>query len=332
MTVETMRVVEFKGKGGPEVVQTTERSLPVPGSHELLVKVAAAGVNKPDVLQREGHYPPPPGASDIPGLEFSGTIVGKGPETSSSFTVGQKICGLVAGGAYAQYCVVNEDNALPVPDGVALERAAGIPETFCTVWTNLFQDGGLEAKHSLLVHGGSSGIGTTAIQLAKLFGVQTVIVTCGSTQKCEECLELGADLAINYREEDFVKVVLEQTNNKGVDRILDMVGGDYVNRNYQCAAKNARIIQIASLKGIAKEVNVGLIVVKHLTHTGSTLRARSVADKKIVIDDLVKSVWPKFSDLQVPLISATFPYKDARLAHELLDSSAHVGKIIITFD
>lgn len=327
-----MRVVVFNGKGGPEVVQTSERERPMPKAHELLVKVAAAGINKPDVLQREGHYPPPPGASDIPGLEFSGIVVEKGPETTSKFEIGQEVCGLVAGGAYAQYCVVDEDNTMPVPKGVDLKDAAGIPETFCTVWTNLFQDGHLEAKHSLLVHGGSSGIGTTAIQLAKLFGVQTVMVTCGSTQKGEACLQLGADLAINYHEEDFVKLVLEQTNNTGVDRILDMVGGDYVNRNYQCAAKNARIIQIASLNGVANNVNVGLIVGKHLTHTGSTLRSRSVAEKKQVIDDLVQNVWSKFGSLQVPIISAAFQYEDASLAHELLDSSNHVGKIILTFD
>jgi NADPH2:quinone reductase len=292
------------------------------------VKVAAAGVNRPDVLQRKGGYPPPPGASDIPGLEIAGTIVTLGSGVKR-YKVGDAICALVPGGGYAEYCTVHESNALPVPHGFSMIEAAGLPETFFTVWTNVFERGALEAGETLLIHGGSSGIGTTAIMLGKAFGAK-IIVTAGSADKCAACLRLGADHAINYRTQDFVAEVKTITAGRGVDVILDMVGGDYIARNYAAAARDGRIVQIAYQKGAKVDIDMTPLMIKRLTHTGSTLRPRSVAEKASIARALEEKVWPLLSAGTIrPQIHATFPLKEAAKAHEMLETSTHIGKIIL---
>ncbi|WNJ91865.1 NAD(P)H-quinone oxidoreductase [Bosea sp. 685] len=326
---QTMTAIGFEAPGGPEVLQAQKRPLPQPGRGEVLVAVAAAGINRPDVLQRLGGYAPPPGASDIPGLEIAGTIVALG-EGASRFKLGDMICGLVAGGGYAEYAVVHESNALPVPAGLSLIEAAAIPETYFTVWTNVFQRGRLQAGESFMVHGGTSGIGTTAIQLAKAFGA-TVLATAGSTEKCQACRNLGADHTINYREQDFVAAAKEATGGRGVDLILDMVGGDYINRNYDAAAESGRIVQIAFLNGPKAEVDYRRLMMKRLTHTGSTLRPRSIAEKAGIAAELEAKVWPLIEAGRCkPVIHATFPLTEAAAGHALMESNAHIGKIVLT--
>lgn len=326
---QTMTAIGFSTPGGPEVLKPETRPVPQPGAGEILVAVAAAGVNRPDVLQRQGGYNPPPGASDIPGLEIAGTVVALG-EGARRFAIGDKVCGLVAGGGYAQYTVVHENNALPVPKGLSLTEAGAIPETFFTVWTNVFQRGRLQAGESFLVHGGSSGIGTTAIQLAKAFGA-TVLATAGSEDKCQACRDLGADYAINYRTEDFVAAAKAATDGRGVNLILDMVGGDYIDRNYETAADQGRIVQIAFLNGPKATVNFSRLMLKRLTHTGSTLRPRTVAEKAAIATELYEKVWPLLEAGRCkPLVNATFPLAEAAEAHRLMESSSHIGKIVLT--
>lgn len=325
----TMTAVGIATPGGPEALVPETRPVPRPGAGEILVAVAAAGVNRPDVLQRKGGYPPPPGASDIPGLEIAGTVVALG-DGVTRWRLGDAVCALVAGGGYAEYCAVHESNALPVPAGFSMVEAAAVPETFFTVWTNVFERGGLKSGETFLVHGGTSGIGTTAIMLAKAFGA-TVFTTAGSAGKCAAALKLGADVAVDYRESDFVAVLKEATGGRGVDLILDMVGGDYIPRNYEVAAVNGRIVQIAFLKGAKVEVDFSRLMLKRLTHTGSTLRARSVTEKAAIASALLARVWPLFGGGTVrPVIHATVPLARASEAHALMESSAHVGKIVLT--
>ena len=324
-----MRAVAIPTPGGPEALTLTTRPRPSPRAGEILVRVAAAGVNRPDVLQRQGFYAPPPGASDLPGLEVAGEVVALGAG-ASRFKLGEAATALVAGGGYAEYCVVAETNAAPVPAGVSLIEAAAIPETYCTVWTNVFDRGGLKRGEWLLVHGGASGIGTTAIQLAKAFEAR-VLTTVGSTEKAKACVRLGADLAIVYRQEDFVVATLAATGGKGADVILDMVGGDYVARNYAAAAVDGRIVQIAFLHGRKVEVDLQTIMAKRLVHTGSTLRPRSVAEKAEIIDSLKAKVWPLLAGGRCrPLIDSTFPLAEAAAAHRRIENSDHVGKIVLT--
>ena len=325
----TMTVIAIPAPGGPEALVAETRPLPVPGPGEILVKVAAAGVNRPDVLQRQGGYPPPKGASDIPGLEFAGEVVGLG-EGASRFPLGAKVAALVPGGGYAEYAVVAEANALPVPKGLSPIEAAAIPETFFTVWSNVFDRGGLKPGDVFLVHGGTSGIGVTAIQLAKTFGA-TVIATAGGAEKCARCRELGADLAIDYREQDFVKEVKDFTKGHGADVILDMVGGDYIERNHEAAAVEGRIVQIAFLRGPKATVNFGRIMMKRLVHTGSTLRARDVGFKAAIAEALVEKVWPAIEAGKVKIVvDSTFQLREAAQAHARMETNAHIGKIVLT--
>lgn len=325
----TMTAIGFDAPGGPDVLTPQQRPLPQPGPGQLLVHVAVAGVNRPDVLQRMGGYAPPPGASDIPGLEIAGRIVALG-EGVSRYEVGDQVCALVAGGGYAEYAVVHEDNALPIPSGLSLEEAGALPETYFTVWTNVFQRGGLKKGESFMVHGGTSGIGTTAIQLAKAFGA-TVLATAGSDDKCAACLALGADHAINYRAEDFVAAAKAATGGRGVNLILDMVGGDYINRNYDAAAESGRIVQIAFLNGPKAEVDFRRLMMKRLTHTGSTLRPRTIAEKAAIARELEEKVWPLLTEGRCrPVIHARFPLAQAAQAHALMESNAHIGKIVLT--
>lgn len=327
----TMIASTAREPGGPEVLVATERALPQVREREILVRVRAAGVNRPDIMQREGKYPPPPGAPDIPGLEIAGEVAALGAG-ASRFVVGDAVTALVAGGGYAKYCAVHETNALPIPDGFSLVEAAAIPETFFTVWPNLFVRGRLTAGEWVLIHGGGSGIGTTAIQLAKAFGAH-VIVTAGSAEKCARCRELGAEVAINYREEDFVKRVRHETGDRGADLILDMIGGDYVSRNYLAAAEDGRIVQIALQKGARAEADLRLLMVKRLIHTGSTLRPRPVSFKAEVAEQLRAHVWPLLAARTVaPVIDSTFPLGDAAGAHRRMESSEHFGKIVLTVD
>ncbi|MBR3193686.1 NAD(P)H-quinone oxidoreductase [Bosea sp. (in: a-proteobacteria)] len=326
---QTMTAIGFDSPGGPEVLKPQQRPVPQPGPGQILVHVAVAGVNRPDVLQRMGGYAPPPGASDIPGLEIAGRIVALG-EGVSRYEIGDQVCALVAGGGYAEYAVVHEDNALPIPAGLSLEEAGAIPETYFTVWTNVFQRGGLKKGESFMVHGGTSGIGTTAIQLAKAFGA-TVLATAGSDDKCAACRELGADHAINYRTEDFVAAAKAATGGRGVNLILDMVGGDYINRNYDAAAESGRIVQIAFLNGPKAEVNFSRLMLKRLTHTGSTLRPRTIAEKAAIARELEEKVWPLLTEGRCkPVIHARFPLAQAAEAHRLMESNAHIGKIVLT--
>ena len=323
-----MRAVEITEPGGPEVLKPAERPVPAPGEGEVLVRVQAAGVNRPDVMQRKGQYPPPKSVTDIPGLEIAGTIAAVGPGVTG-WAVGDPVCALVAGGGYAEYCLAPAPQCLPLPKGVSMVEAAALPETFMTVWDNVFTRGGLKAGETLLVHGGSSGIGTTAIQLAHAFGAR-VFATAGSAEKCAACEKLGAEKAINYRDEDFVEVVEDATDGKGVDEILDMVGGDYVARNLNALASRGRLVQIAVQKGTKAEIAVHLIMMKQLTFTGSTLRARPVAEKALVVEALRENAWPLIEAGKVkPVIHATFPLEKADEAHALMDSSAHIGKIVL---
>jgi len=324
----SMTAIEITTPGGPDVLKPLTMPTPAPGAGEVLIKVAAAGVNRPDVLQRIGAYPPPPGASEIPGLEVAGEVVALG-EGASLWKTGDKVCALVAGGGYAEYCSVHETNALPVPDGLTMAEAAGVPETFFTVWTNVFERGALKPGESLLVHGGSSGIGTTAIQIASQLG-STVYTTAGSADKCAACEELGADRAINYREEDFVEVLKQATGKKGIDVILDMVGGDYIQRNIKAAARDGRIVNIAYLNGSKAEVDFMMVMLKRLTLTGSTLRIRSPAEKAAIADALRKTVWPLIEAGKVkPQLFKTFPLAQADKAHALMETSTHIGKIVL---
>lgn len=326
-----MKAIQIREAGGPDVLELTERPDPQPGAGEVLVAVKAAGINRPDCLQRQGGYPPPPGASDIPGLEIAGEVVAMG-DGVSAYTIGDQVCALVPGGGYAQLCTVHESNALPLPDAFSFTEAAAIPETYFTVWHNVFQRGGLKPGETLLVHGGSSGIGTTAIQLAKAFGAR-VLTTAGSSEKCEACVALGADAAINYREEDFVSAVKDRTDGRGVEVILDMVGGAYISRNYQAAAVEGRVVQIAFLGGAVAEADFSRLMLKRLVHTGSTLRARSIAFKASIADDLRREVWPLLEKRTVaPVMDTLFPLDRAAAAHRRMEESQHIGKIVLDLE
>lgn len=314
--------------GGPEALALTKIPMPVPGPGEVLVKVAAAGVNRPDVLQRQGGYPPPPGAPATLGLEISGTVVGLGEGAGKRFGLGAELCALLPGGGYAEYAVVNEANAMAVPEGVSLEDAAGIPETFMTVWTNVFERGALKPGEVFLVHGGSSGIGTTAIMMAHAMGAR-VFATAGSDEKCKACKDLGAEVAINYRTQDFVEGVKAHAKG-GADVILDMVGGSYIARNIAAAARDGRIVSIAFLEGSKAEVDFMPVMLKRLTLTGSTLRIRPVAEKAAICQALEEKIWPHVAQGTIrPQIFARFPLAQAADAHRLLETSAHIGKILL---
>jgi NADPH:quinone reductase len=325
----TMTVTAIRAPGGADVLVPEQRPLPRLATGEVLVKVAAAGVNRPDVMQRQGLYPPPAGATDIPGLEIAGEVVALGNGVAR-WKVGDRVMALVVGGGYAQFCAAHESHALPVPPAVTLIEAAAIPETFFTVWHNVFERGRLTAGETLLVHGGSSGIGTTAIQLAKAFGAR-VIVTAGSKEKCEACRRLGADAAINYKSEDFVTATKAATGGKGADVILDMVGGEYIERNYEAAAVEGRVVQIAFQASPKATVDFRRITLKRLTHTGSTLRARAVGDKAAIARAVEKHVLPLVAEGKVrPVIDSTFPLAQAAAAHQRMEASAHIGKIVLT--
>ncbi len=323
-----MIAIEITKPGQPEVLKPAERPDLVPGSGEVLIKVAAAGLNRPDVMQRRGRYPPPPGASDIPGLEVSGTISALG-EGVTGWSVGDKVCALVSGGGYATLCVAPAPQCLPVPASVELVAAAAIPETFFTVWTNVFDRGRLKSGETALVHGGSSGIGTTAIQLAVARGAR-VFATAGSDEKCRACEALGASRAINYRQDDFVEQIRALTGGRGVDLILDMVGGEYVARNLAALALEGRLVQIGLMGGEAAPIDFRRILGQRLTITGSTLRPRSVAEKGAIADALRQEVWPLLEQGRVkPIIYRTYPLKEAAAAHRLMESSEHIGKIVL---
>ncbi|HWF83199.1 MAG TPA: NAD(P)H-quinone oxidoreductase [Vicinamibacterales bacterium] len=324
-----MRAIEIRQPGGPDVLTPAERPVPVPGPGESLIKVAAAGVNRPDIAQRQGKYPPPPGASDIPGLEIAGTIVQIGDDVRE-WRVGDRVCALVSGGGYAEYCAVPAPQCLPVPRGMSDVDAAAIPETFFTVWTNVFERGRLAPGESFLVHGGSGGIGTTAIQLAHARGAR-VFATAGSAEKCRACERLGAERAINYREEDFVATTREATGGRGVDVILDMIGGDYFPRHIETLAMDGRLVQIATLGGPKAQIFLPAIMQRRLTITGSTLRVRSVGEKGAIAAALRKEVWPLLEMGRVrPVVFRTFPLDQAADAHRLMESSTHIGKIVLT--
>lgn len=323
-----MRAIEIAAPGGPEVLHVTRRPVPVPAVNEVLIEVAAAGVNRPDVLQRKGGYPPPPGASDIPGLEVAGTIVAAATGVHE-WKLGDRVCALVTGGGYAEYVAAPAPQCLPIPRGLTLIEAAGIPETFFTVWVNVFERAGLKGSETLLIQGGSSGIGVTAIQMARAFG-HRVFVTAGSDDKCAACEKLGASRAINYRTEDFVAVVKELTGGKGVDVILDMVGGDYVPRELACLADDGRLSLIAFLGGSKATIDMTDILRRRLSITGSTLRARSVEVKGAIAQALKQKVWPLIEAGKIrSVIHRTFTLEEASAAHALMESSAHVGKIIL---
>ena len=326
-----MKAVEITAFGAPEVLQIAQRVRPVPGAGELLIRVAASGVNRPDVLQRQGNYPVPPGASDIPGLEVAGEIVDGDPAAlaAEGFQLGDRVCALVAGGGYAEYCVAPVAQCLPVPKGWTELEAAGLPETFFTVWSNVFERGHLQPGETLLVQGGSSGIGVTAIQLAKARGA-TVIVTVGSAEKAQACLALGADHAINYREQDFVAEVARITDGRGVDVILDMVAGAYVARELDCLAEDGRLVIIAVQGGVKAEVNAGKVLRRRLTITGSTLRPRPLAFKAAIARALRHAVWPLIEQGRIrPVIHGVFPAAQAVRAHALMESNQHIGKILL---
>jgi NADPH:quinone reductase len=323
-----MTAVAISKPGGPEVLIPETRPLPEPAPHDILIKVVAAGVNRPDVAQRSGSYPPPPGASDLPGLEVAGEVAAVG-SAATRFKVGDRVMSLVPGGGYAQYCLTHETHAMAVPDGFSMIEAAATPETLMTVWHNVFERGGLKAGETLLIHGGSSGIGTMATQLAKAFGAK-VVVTVGSQDKADACRKLGADLAINYKTQDFVAEAKTFTDNAGVDVILDMVGGDYIERNYDTAAIGGRVVQIAFLGSPKATVNFTKLMIKRLTHTGSTLRPRSVADKAAMVEAISAKVLPLLRAGRIkPLIDSTFPLEKAADAHRRMETSAHIGKIVL---
>ena len=325
---DQMIAIEISTPGGPEVLVPVERPRPPCGAGEVVIKVAAAGVNRPDVVQRQGHYPPPPGASDIPGLEVAGTI----DEIASDVTNwrrGDTVCALVSGGGYAEYCAAPAPQCLPVPRGVDLVHAAAIPETTFTVWTNVFERGRLQKGETLLVHGGSSGIGTTAIQLARAFGAR-VIATAGSDEKCAACEALGAERAINYRTTDFVAAVREATGGRGADVILDIVGADYLQRNIDTLARDGRLVHIGQLGGARAQINLGPVLRNRLTITGSTLRPRSVVEKGAIAQALLKHVWPVFeSGVVKVIVDKTFPLQSAAEAHRVMEASTHIGKLVL---
>ena len=323
-----MTVVAISKPGGPEMLVPETRALPAPKAGEVLVKVAAAGINRPDVAQRSGSYPPPPGASDLPGLEIAGEVVALGE--GAKHKIGDKVMSLVAGGGYAQYCIAQDAQAMTVPSSLSMQEAGAIPETLMTVWHNVFERGALKAGETLLIHGGSSGICTMAIQLAKAFGAK-VIVTVGSQDKADACLKLGADHAVNYKTEDFVEAVKKATDGAGANVILDMVGGDYIDRNYDAAAVEGRIVQIAFLSGTPKATaNFAKLMVKRLHHTGSTLRPRSNADKAAMVAAIEAKVLPLLREGRVkPLMDSTFPLEKAADAHRRMETSEHIGKIVL---
>jgi NADPH2:quinone reductase len=325
---ETMNAIEIAEFGGPDVLKPARRPAPKPGPGEVLIEVAAAGINRPDMLQRQGGYRPPPGASDIPGLEIAGRIAALGPD-AGGWRIGDQACALVAGGGYAEFCTAPAPQCLPFPRGMDAINAAAIPETFFTVWTNVFDRGRLKSGEIFLVHGGSSGIGTTAIQLAHQFGAR-VFTTAGSAEKCAACVKLGAERAIDHKREDFVAIIQAATQQKGVDVILDMVGGPYINRNLQILAMEGRLVQIAFLQGSKSEIDLGALMMKRQTLTGSTLRPRSVAEKGAIAQSLREKVWPLLDTGKVaPVIFKTFPLAEAAAAHHLMESSSHIGKIVL---
>ncbi len=328
-TAETMTVIAIREAGGPDVLVPETLPVPTPGAGEVLVRVAAAGVNRPDVLQRRGMYPPPAGASPIPGLEIAGEVVALGEWVDASMA-GARVCGLVAGGGYAEYCLVPAAQCLVVPDGLSMIEAAALPETLFTVWSNLFQRGGAKAGDTVLVHGGTSGIGTMAIALCNAMDI-AIIVTCGSAEKCAAALEAGADHAINYKTEDFVEAVTEATEGQGVAVVLDMVGGDYVPRNLACLAEDGRHVSIAFQRGMTAEIGIVDIMRRRLTLTGSTLRARSAEFKAALARDIREHVWPLVAAGKVrPVIDRSFPLADASAAHSRMEAGDHVGKIVLT--
>jgi NADPH2:quinone reductase len=324
-----MTAIGIKASGGPDMLVPEKRPVPTPGEGEILVKVAAAGVNRPDVMQRMGLYPPPPGAPDIPGLEIAGEVVALGANVKR-WKLGDRVMALVVGGGYAEYCLAHESHALPVGN-LSMIEAAAIPETFFTVWHNTFERGRLKRGETLLIHGGSSGIGTAAIQLAKAFGAR-VITTAGSPEKCDACRKLGADVAVNYKTEDFVAATKTATGDKGAEVIVDMVGGDYIARNYEAAAVEGRIVQIAFQGSPKATVDFRRIMLKRLHHTGSTLRSRSIPDKGAIARAVETNVLPLIAAGKVkPVIFKTFPLDAASAAHALMETSAHIGKIVLTF-
>ncbi len=326
---EVMRAVEIAEPGGPEVLTPVERPVPTPGPGQILIRLHAAGVNRPDALQRAGAYAPPPGASDLPGLEGAGIVAATGPGVTR-WHEGQAVCALLPGGGYAEYAVTHQDHALRLPEGMDMTRAAALCETYFTVWSNVFMRGGLRAGETFLVHGGSSGIGTTAIQLARAKGVR-VFTTAGSDEKCATCRDLGAELAINYREADFVEVVRNATDGRGVDLILDMVGGDYIPRNIRALANDGRLIMIAFLGGPKAELNFAQIMARRLTVTGSTLRPQSDLAKARIAEQLRSEVWPLLDAGTIaPVMDSTFPLEQATAAHEQLESAGHIGKIVLS--
>lgn len=323
-----MTAIAISKPGGPEVLVPEQRPVPQPGPHEILIQVAAAGVNRPDVLQRLGLYPVPPGASDLPGLEVAGEVVALGDKVTTR-KIGDKVMSLVAGGGYAEYCLTHETHAMPVPAGFSMNEAGAVPETLMTVWHNVFERGGLQPGETLLVHGGSSGIGTMAIQMAKAHGAK-VFVTVGAQDKIDACLKLGADAAINYKTEDFVARTKELTSGAGVNLILDMVGGDYIDRNYEAAAVEGRIVQIAFLGGPKATPNFSKLMIKRLHHTGSTLRPRSIEDKAAMVAAITQRVLPWLAEGRVkPVMDSTFALKEAVRAHQRMESSQHIGKIVL---
>jgi len=331
MTPKEMTAIGISQPGGPEVLEACTQPVPEPAPDEILIKVAAAGVNRPDVLQRMGVYPPPKGASQLPGLEVAGEVVAVGAD-AKMHQVGEQVCALVNGGGYAEYCVAPDVSAMSVPAGLSLAEASAIPETYFTVWHNVFERGGLRKSEWLLVHGGTSGIGTTAIQLATAFGAK-VLATAGSDDKCAACQQFGAELGINYRNADFVEAVEEATDGHGADVILDMVGGSYIERNFKAAALDGRIVQIAFLGGAKAEVDFTLLMMKRLVLTGSTLRARSNAFKGELARTMERKVWPLIGEGKIrPVIHATFSLNEAVKAHQLMESSTHIGKIVLTVD
>jgi NADPH2:quinone reductase len=326
---DRMTAIEIAAPGGPEVLRAVERPVPHPSTGDVLVRVEAAGVNRPDVLQRLGKYPPPPGTSDIPGLEIAGTIASVHSDTNR-WHPGDRVCALVAGGGYAEYCTAPAVQCLPIPDGMDAVSAAAIPETFFTVWTNLFQRGGLRPGERVLIHGGTSGIGTTAIQLARACHA-VVFATAGSDAKTAACRRLGAAVAINYHTEDFVDAVRRETSGAGVDVILDIIGGDYFARNLECLAMNGRLVQIGLLGGGRAQIDLARVLHSRLTITGSTLRARTVEEKGALARDLEANVWPLLAAGRVaPIIDRTFPLAAAADAHRRMESSEHIGKIVLT--
>ncbi len=325
----TMTAVEIRGKGGPEVLVPANLPTPQPQAGQILIKVAAAGVNRPDVLQRQGSYPPPPSHSQLPGLEAAGVVVAVGADVTR-WQVGDKVCALLNGGGYAQYAIAEDTSALPVPAGLSFVEAAAVPETFFTVWHNVFERGGLAAGEWFMVHGGSSGIGTTAIQLAAAFGAK-VIATAGSAEKCKACLELGAARAVNYRTEDFVAAAKEATSGKGVNLTLDMVGGPYTEKNVVAAAEDGRIVQIATLMGMESTINMARVMVKRVTLSGSTLRPRPKLVKGGIAAALEKNAWPLLAAGKVKVvIDRTFPLASATDAHRRMEEGSHIGKIVLT--